>query len=174
MNSDKKLQTRPKGFNLLVAASIVSIIGALVTSLYLKLDVMMIIIVCCITLFVLTKFAMAMMYTQGWKTFQRRAILGMPVVLFVLYCIVTILIVTLLLINTQQPLKYASSEANILAIGSSALLALLSTFIAWYAGINQWMATGSEYEARMEFKHKGFSDEEIEQRIVTLRNQKIL
>jgi len=127
-----------------------------------------------IVLFIYAKFTMAMMFTQGWKVFNRKAILGMPRILFAFYLILTTLLVLMFVTSKQLGPDFASSARNILGLIITASAALLGTFCMWYMGVDEWMAAGSEYDARVQFKKKGDSDEVIEEKVIELKNLGII
>lgn len=115
------------------------------------------------------KFALTMMFCQGWKIFNRKMVLGLPVVLFIFYTVVIALLICMTVLN-QGMSDFPEAQKNINVFIFNASIGVLGSLIAWFAGIKNWMAGGSEYDARMEFKNKGNSEQEIEEKIVKLKN----
>lgn len=169
-----KSKIAKKGSNLMIRACVATILISFMSSWYLSLDEMMWAINMFVGLFVVGKMGMSMMFTQGWKVFKSKTILGMPRLLFGMYVILAILLVALITTSIQMPSEFESAERNILGFAISAIGGLISTFIAWYLGINMWMATGSEYDARLQFEKKGLSNQEIESAIVELTTKGII
>jgi hypothetical protein len=115
------------------------------------------------------KFALAMMFCQGWKIFNRKMVLGLPVGLFIFYIIVIALLTSMAVVN-QGMSDFPGAQKNLNVFIFNASIGVLGSLIAWFAGIKNWMAGGSEYDARMEFKNKGNSEQEIEGKIAELKN----
>ena len=168
------MENSKKGSRAIIFALVCSVITSIMGSLYLGLDTMMLLMNLGISAFVVGKFSMAMMFTQGWKVFNRKTILGMPMLLFLFYLIVGGLLISLFTVNNQIDSSFDSAQRNIFGFVISASVGVISTFIAWYSGINAWMAQGSEYDARAEFTKKGFSKQLIEEKIGQLREYGLL
>ena len=113
------------------------------------------------------KFVMAMMFCQGWKVFNRKMILGLPVTLLVFYSIIFILLSGMVFAN--QGVDFSDTQKNINVFTFNAFMGVSGSLIAWFIGIKNWMAGGSEYDARIEFKRKKYSPEILEEKIIALR-----
>lgn len=171
-----KKSVEKKGIHAIIVTAIIAISCSVIASIYLKSDMIGPVGSTMIVLFIYAKFTLAMFYTQGWKVFSRKTILGMPRILFVFYIILGILLVSMY-ITSRQLVDQGfsdSSAKNILGLIIPASAALIGTFCMWYAGFGEWMGTGSEYDARTQFKAKGYSDELIEQKVVELKNLGII
>jgi len=175
------MEKSKKGFRAMSTAATFAIIVSIIGSLILRVDTANTVVDVLLGLFVYAKFSMAMMYTQGWKVFNNKstskpikAILGMPRLLFVFYIIIGTLLASLFVTSIHFGPDLASSEKNILGFVISASAGLIGTLYMWYAGVNEWMAGGSEYDARMQFKGKGDSDAVIEEKVTELRNLGII
>ncbi|USN94882.1 MAG: hypothetical protein H6791_00430 [Candidatus Nomurabacteria bacterium] len=164
------MEKSKKGSRAMSTAAIFAIIISVVGSLILRVNTENMVMDVLLGLFVFGKFAMTMMFTQGWKVFNHKTILGMPRLLFVFYIIVGTLLVSIFVTSRQFGPDLASSAKNILGFVISASAGLIGTLYMWYAGVNEWMAGGSEYDARMQFKSKGDSDEVTEEKVIKLKN----
>jgi hypothetical protein len=122
-----------------------------------------------IAVFAFAKIAMAMMFTQGWKVFGRKAIFGMPRLLFIIYVILGTLLFAMFMTTREFNADFHSSQMNFFSLIVSMTISVGATFIMWYAGVGEWMGVGSEYEARVQFKNKGYSEQEIESSVKLLR-----
>ncbi len=129
-------------------------------------------------LFAYFKMVGGMLFTQGWKVFNREIILGMPLVLFIYYIVLGIILWKLFMITSEMvhstDTDFTISSLNILTLTISLSVGVLGSFVAWYCGIDDWMAGGSEYDARVELKSKRYSEEAIETKIAELRRIGIL
>lgn len=164
------MEKSKKGSRAMSTAAIFAIIVSVLGSLILRVNTVNLIMDVLVGLFLFGKFAMTMMCNTGWKVFNRKTILGMPRLLFVFYIIVGTLLISIFVTSRQFGPDLASSAKNIFGFAISASAGLIGTLYMWYAGVNEWMAGGSEYDARVQFKSKGDSDEIIEKKIIKLKN----
>ena len=115
------------------------------------------------------KFALAMMFCQGWKLFNRKMVLGLPTGLLLYYIIIAVILISMLIAN-QGMSDFPADQKNLNVFIFNASIGVLGSLIAWFADIKNWMAGGSEYDARIELKSKGNSEQEIEEKIIKLKN----
>jgi hypothetical protein len=160
-----------KASRLMLGTGIVATLLSVVGSIYLKVDLIVLAMCAVAGLLVFGKFALCQMFSQGWKLFQRKTILGMPVVLFIFYVVVFALLAMIEMTIRYSGEAFDATARNIQSFVGSAGINLIGTIVMWYAGVNDWMANGSEYDARMEFQKKGYSSSETEKRILLLRDQ---
>lgn len=119
-------------------------------------------------LFFFGKLVIGMMFCQGWRVFNRRMVMGLPIGLFVFYVIIASLLICMTVVNIQMD-YYPDAQKNIYIFLFNAYAGVSGSLVAWFMGIKEWMASGSEYDARMEFKSKGYTQEVIEQNISALK-----
>ena len=145
-----------------------SVIGSIIC----RVDIDLIFLSAILSLFFWGKFIMAMMYCQGWKVFNWKTIGGMPRNLFIFY----VVIATILGLMGYTILNgdLGADQKNLVSFLITAVVGVTGSYIAWFAGINKWMADGSKYDAIMEFKDKGYSKDVINQKITKLENAGVI
>lgn len=168
-----KSTSSSKGSRTLAISAILIVIVAIIGSLVLKTGNEMMCWNIGISMFVYAKLVMVMMFSQGWKALGRKTTAGMPRLMFAFYVILGSL-VALLFINNINMTEFPSAQIKIYSVGIAMSASLIGTFIAWYCGVNEWMAKGSEYDARVEFQAKGYSKETIEEKIDKLKQYEII
>ena len=168
------MEKSKKGTRAMIICAILMIVVSLASSLILKVGLAMLVVNIFFGMFAYTKLSMGMMFTQGWKVFNHKTIAGMPHVLFIFYIIIGTILVSLFVTSQQMGPDFASAEKNILSLVISLSAGVLGTLFAWYCGVNSWMAGGSEYDARIELRDKGYSSEVIEEKITKLKNLNVI
>ena len=122
-----------------------------------------------IALSVFGTLALVMTGFQGWKTFGRRTIYGLPRLLFVFYAIVFSLAGMLFIFSIQM-----DPQKNVMSLSLAFMTGLIGSLFAWYFGVNEWVASRREDDARLEFKKRGYTPEKIEWRIKRLKELKVI
>lgn len=150
-----------------VSASIVFAMSV-ISSLLLRVDTFLVIVNSILGLFFWGKFIMAMMYCQGWKVFNWKTTGGMPRNLFIFYVVVATILG--LMGYTILTGDLGADQKNLVSFLITATTGMTGSYIAWFTGINKWMADGSKYDAIMEFKNNGDSKDVINQKIAKLEN----
>ncbi len=168
------MERSKKGIRAIIVTAIFAIICSIIGVTFIKPDFIGPIGSTMIVSFIYAKIIMAMVFTQGWKVFNRKTILGMPVILFTFYILLGAILFSLYVTTKYAGPDLANSVKNILSLVITASSALIGTFCAWHIGVREWMAAGSEYDARMQFKNKGYTDPVIEQKITELKNLNII
>ncbi len=168
-----KKSSDKRGMRAQYTSVLVIILISISGSLVLNVDRGMMIANVLIGLFVWGKMTLAMMFTQGWKVFNRKTVLGIPRLLFTFYVILGTILVLMALTNMNMA-EFPSAQINIYSFLITASGALISTLVAWYCGINDWMAKGSEYDARVQFLAKGYSQDVVEEKISQLKEHDLI
>lgn len=136
----KKLskKNQKKGENSLTIAAIISfVLTLLILFLVLKLNTFIALFCGVFNSFFFGKIYFMMTRHQGWKTFQKKAFLGMPVSLLVYYSAIIALFTMLFFLNQNGP---QDQTRNIfLGFVVAGGIAIITTFIMWYAGVAKWM-----------------------------------
>ncbi len=122
-----------------------------------------------LAIFAFAKITLGIMYTQGWKVFKHKAVLGMPRLLFIIYVVLGTLLFAMFMTTREFGSDLHSSQTNFFSLILSLSISVSATIIMWYAGVGEWMGIGSEYDARVQFQKKGYSQEEIENSVKMLR-----
>ena len=128
-------------------------------------------------LFAYFKMVGGMMFLQGWKVFNRKAVLGMPLFLFIYYIVLGSLLFGLLVTSFEISRSSdfdTSTYLNLITLTISLSVGVIGSLVAWYCGIDHWMAGGSEYDARVEYAQKGYSQDLIKLKITQLREAGII
>ena len=100
------------------------------------------------------------------------SVLGLPSAAVVLYSIVLGLILMIVIISYTS--ASGSDFKRVQIFGTSMLFGFCMSILSWrfHTYFNTWY--GSEYDARMEFKNKGFSENKIEESLKKLKEIGIL
>lgn len=174
---DKKSRDN-KALQLIAIAFILTIVLSLIVSLFLNLDMMMIAINVLCAAFAFGKLYLGMTWgLQGWKIRKTLTILGIPLGLFIVYCILSILLGTLLFIVIQNINKIGEPNDfihNILGLSISIMIALIATIILWYTILGEWIGYLTEYEARYQLKEKGYSKVDSDEKVKILKERGII
>jgi len=101
----------------------------------------------------------------------RLSVLGFPNVVVVMLGMILFLLLAITIIGYTAPER---NFERIQLFGTSMLFGFIMSLLSWrlHTYYNTWYA--SEYLARMEFMSKGYSDEEIEERVKKLKEKGIL
>lgn len=164
-----------KGTRATIGSAFFATLVALMVSLYLKVEIDMLVANMIITLFAFFSLVSGMMYTQGWKVFNHKTVVGIPTILFVFYIVLGLIVGMLFVAGSLLSDDFSpSSQLNVFSVATAMGSGVFGSMIAWYTGINKWMALGSEYDARMQFKSKGYSPEIIEEKINALKEKQLI
>ncbi len=168
------MQTVKKGTRAEIISALLVLVISIVGAISLKVDTSMIVITPLLGLLFFGKFIMAMMFSQGWKIFNRKTVAGMPRPIFVFYVIIITILCCMIITNNEMGPGFDSSQRNVLSFIIAASAGVIASLFAWYCGINEWMASGSEYDARILFRDKGDSPEIIEEKIEKLKKLNLI
>ena len=166
MNSSKA------GLRALSVSAIMVFATSVIGSIVCKVGIDLILLNGFLSFFFWGKFILGMMYCQGWKVFNWKAVAGMPRPLFIFYVIVATILVSMGYAITKADL--GADQKNLVSFLITAGAGVTGSYIAWYAGINRWMAHGSKYDAIMEFKAKGYSKDVIDHKVTQLENAGVI
>ncbi|HWC58034.1 MAG TPA: hypothetical protein VG621_03770 [Candidatus Paceibacterota bacterium] len=123
---------------------------------------------------------MAMVTTQmnghgvGMIRKGRLSVLGLPSSAVVMFAIILFLILAIITVAYTAPQDGLGGFKRVQILGLSMLFGFIMSVLSWrfHSYYETWY--GSEYSARMEFREKGYSNDEIEAKIKKLRKLGII
>lgn len=150
---------------------IVLLITSIVVSAIVKTDVFISTLSLLMGCAVYLKCTYLVMYScGGWKTRKAICFLGMPLKVFIIMFTIAIPQLFLVWFVLTTDLSVMLSASNLISFTTSVVTGYILSVVSWYAFVKKDTEKFSEYEARMYFKSKNYSDKEIATTLIFLKS----
>lgn len=110
-------------------------------------------------------FYLTMSWCQGWKIFHYKMILGMPVRLFMNYLMVIIFLSLAAYYSKDYRVNDQEDVLRFKLLLFNLCIGTITSVMAWFPAVKNSTAKADEYRLRVELKHKGWTQEKIEEEI---------
>lgn len=130
----------------------------------------MVLISAFVSAFIYVKLLMAFFMMTGHGVLERKTVFGMSKLLFVILVFEAVLLTTMAVLSAYQPDEFPSDVASLRLLVWCMIGAYLTAVVSWFAWIRAATFHGSEYDARMEFRHAGHDEDAIAEKMQTLHD----
>jgi uncharacterized membrane protein len=154
------------------------ILGSVTTGILIEVPTIIVVMTTLFSLLVIAKSQISFFYMSGHGVGlipkSKFSILGLPKMLTISYIIFIVLTFLMVVLSYFGEWNFPGTQTNFEYLSTFLLIAVILSLLSWRFNIYYLTWYGDEYQARVYFKNKGFSQQKIEEYIDRLKEKGVL